>query len=69
MDVPTICFGFTLGFMTLTASKAAKQTFSIYRRKGNIFSLYLAMIWAEIVVNFAMSILTWLALRGDIKPR
>ncbi|OAG00646.1 uncharacterized protein CC84DRAFT_320513 [Paraphaeosphaeria sporulosa] len=66
MDVPTICFGFTLGFATLTISKAAKQTLSVMRRKNNKFSPYIFMIWIEIVVCLAMAIMSWLWIRGDL---
>lgn len=67
LDIPTICFGFTLGFMTLTASTVGKQTMSIYKRRGGAFSLYLFMIWVELVVCLAWAISAWLFLRGDIK--
>ncbi|KAF2687245.1 hypothetical protein K458DRAFT_295981 [Lentithecium fluviatile CBS 122367] len=67
MDVPTICFGFTLGFMVLTASKVGKQSISIYKRTRSIWSIYLFMIWAELVVSLAWAISAWLFLRGDIK--
>ncbi|KAJ4301199.1 hypothetical protein N0V90_003290 [Kalmusia sp. IMI 367209] len=69
MDIPTICFGFTLGFGTLTISKAGKQTLSVVRRKHGIWSPYLFMIWIEIIVCLAMAILSWLFVRGDIKPK
>ncbi|KAF2728660.1 hypothetical protein EJ04DRAFT_388979, partial [Polyplosphaeria fusca] len=68
MDIPTICFGFTLGFMVLTGSKIGKQTIAIYKRTHSIFSLYLWMIWIELIVNLAWSITAWLLLRGDVKP-
>ncbi|KAF2657773.1 hypothetical protein K491DRAFT_316510 [Lophiostoma macrostomum CBS 122681] len=66
MDVPTICFGFTLGFMVLTGSKVGKQTISVYKRTKSIWSIYLFMIWAELIVCLAWAISAWLFLRGDI---
>ncbi|KAF2469155.1 uncharacterized protein BDR25DRAFT_194695, partial [Lindgomyces ingoldianus] len=65
-DVPTICFGFTLGFLVLTGAKVGKQTISIYKRTGSLVSLYLFMIWMEIIVCLAWSVSAWLFLRGDI---
>ncbi|KAL1595900.1 hypothetical protein SLS60_009590 [Paraconiothyrium brasiliense] len=69
MDIPTICFGFTLGFATLTISKAGKQTLSVLRRKHNKFSPYVFMIWVEIVVCLAMAIMSWLWIRGDLPSK
>jgi hypothetical protein len=69
MDIPTICFGFTMGFMVLTGSKVGKQSLSIYKRTRSIFSLYLWMIWIELIVCLAWAITAWLYLRGDIPPR
>ncbi|KAF2186469.1 hypothetical protein K469DRAFT_706445 [Zopfia rhizophila CBS 207.26] len=68
MDIPTICFGFTLGFMVLTGSNVGKQSISIFRRTGSIFSLYLFMIWMELIVCLAWALSAWLFLRGDIPP-
>ncbi|KAH8676475.1 hypothetical protein BGZ60DRAFT_446762 [Tricladium varicosporioides] len=67
MDMVSICFGFSLAFCVLTGSKAARQTFGVYRRTHSLFNLYLWMIWAEGIVNFIMSIISWLFIRGNIR--
>jgi hypothetical protein len=67
MDMVSICFGFSLGFCVLTSSKAARQTFAVYRRTHSLRNLYLWMIWAEAIVNLVMAILSWLFIRGNIR--
>jgi hypothetical protein len=69
MDIPTICFGFTLGFMVLTGSKVGKQTLAVYKRTRSLWSIYIMMIWAEMAVCLAWAISAWVFLRGDIKGR
>jgi len=68
MDVPTIAFGFSLGFLVLTAMKAARQTIAIYKRTQRIWNAYSWMVWIEIVDNLVMTVYTWCYLRGNIKP-
>lgn len=68
-EIPTLCFGFTLGFAILTIGKAGSQTLSVLRRKHNKWSPYVLMIWVEILVCLAMAILSWLWVRGDIQPK
>lgn len=69
MDIPTICFGFTLGFMVLTGAKVSKQSISIWKRTKSIWNLYTFMIWVELLVCLAWAISAWLFLRGNIKGR
>ncbi|KAH6664021.1 hypothetical protein B0J14DRAFT_494014 [Halenospora varia] len=67
LDIVSICFGFSLGFCVLTGSKAARQTFAIYRRTHSLRNLYMWMIWTEVIVNLVIAILSWLFIRGDIR--
>ncbi|KAF2010638.1 hypothetical protein BU24DRAFT_400131 [Aaosphaeria arxii CBS 175.79] len=67
LDIPTICFGFTLGFLVHTGSKVGKQSISIYKRTHAIKNTYLILIWAELLSSLAWAIVAWLFLRGDIK--
>jgi len=66
MDIVSICFGFSLGFFVLTSMKAARQTFSIYRRTHSLLNFYAWMIWTEGLVNLIMAILSWFYIHGDI---
>jgi uncharacterized protein with PQ loop repeat len=55
--------------MVLTGSKVGKQTISVYKRTKSFWSIYLFMIWAELIVCLAWAISAWLFLRGDIQGR
>ncbi|KAG9756849.1 hypothetical protein KCU73_g4711, partial [Aureobasidium melanogenum] len=71
LTVASLCWGFTLGFGFLTTWKAMKQTTAMGHRYG--FSgiksnAYVWMIWAEITVCLAFSIVCWLYLRGIVAP-
>ncbi|KAK6073197.1 hypothetical protein SCUP234_08795 [Seiridium cupressi] len=71
LAIASLAWGFTLGFGWLTTWTAAKQTIAAYRRSGTrVFrNIYIWMIWGEITVCLAFSILCWLHLKGVIPPR
>ncbi|KAL0264409.1 hypothetical protein SLS55_000359 [Diplodia seriata] len=65
-----LAWGFTLGFGFLTVWTAIKQTRHVSKLHGasRLNSPYIWMIWGEISVCLAFSIICWLHLRGDIPP-
>lgn len=56
--------GFTLGFGFLTVWEAIKQT---VRNKDPRRSVYIYMIWGEIISNIGLGVMGWLLLNGVIK--
>ncbi|KAL2848412.1 hypothetical protein BJY01DRAFT_233975 [Aspergillus pseudoustus] len=70
MAVASIAWGFTLGFGWLTSWTAVKQTVNIYHRNGHhiLGNTYVWMIWLEIIVCLAFSIICWLYVRRVIPP-
>jgi len=60
-----IAFGFTLGFGYLTAWDAWKLTI---RHRQPLRSMFIWMVWGEIIANLAIAIVAWLFLEGVIKP-
>ncbi|KAL7276802.1 hypothetical protein RUND412_000188 [Rhizina undulata] len=63
ISVASICWGFTLGFGFLTTWEAVCQTL---RARAPLKSIYVWMIWGEIFVCLAFSIITWLHLYKDV---
>ncbi|OCK77459.1 hypothetical protein K432DRAFT_358577 [Lepidopterella palustris CBS 459.81] len=63
--VSCIAFGFTLGFGYLTAWDAWKMT---AKHRKPLRSMFIWMVWGELVVNLAIAIIAWLFLEGIIKP-
>ncbi|EOD51396.1 hypothetical protein UCRNP2_1819 [Neofusicoccum parvum UCRNP2] len=70
MNLASLTWGFTLGFGLLTTWTAMKQTYSAYDRHGwrKLNNPYIWMIWLEIAVCLAFSIICWMYLRGAIPP-
>ncbi|KAF2649543.1 hypothetical protein K491DRAFT_668773 [Lophiostoma macrostomum CBS 122681] len=68
MDIPSIAFGFTLGFFVLTGMKIARQSIAMYKRTKRIWNPYPLMCFGELFVNLIFAIITWLYLHGNI-PR
>lgn len=66
MNVASICWGFTLGFGFLTTWEAMRQTL---RARDPLRSTYVWMIWLELLVCLAFSIICWIHLDGGIPPR
>ncbi|KAI0602687.1 hypothetical protein F4775DRAFT_150225 [Biscogniauxia sp. FL1348] len=62
-QLASLAFGFTIGFGFLTVWEAFKQT---RRNKNPLRSVFIYMIWGEIVANIAIAIVGWLFLDGAI---
>lgn len=58
--------GFTLGFGVLTVWEAIKQTRAI---RSPLRSVYIYMVWGEILANLSIGIIAWLFLDGTVGPR
>ena len=69
MDIPSIAFGFTLGFFVLTGMKIARQTTAMYKRTKRLWNPYPWMCIGELVVNLIFAIITWLYLHGNVRKR
>ncbi|KAI1337603.1 hypothetical protein F5Y15DRAFT_425629 [Xylariaceae sp. FL0016] len=70
MVIASLAWGFTLGFGWLTIWTAIRQTWKAYQRNGKrvFHNVYIRMVWGEILVCLAFSIICWLHLRGQIPP-
>lgn len=70
MNLASLTWGFTLGFGLLTTWTAIKQTYQAYSKHGwrKLNNPYIWMIWLEIAVCLAFSIICWMYLRGVIPP-
>jgi MFS superfamily sulfate permease-like transporter len=58
--------GFTLGFGLLTVWEAIQQTMA---NKSPLRSVYIYMVWGEILANLFIGIIAWLFLNGTLGPR
>jgi hypothetical protein len=58
--------GFTLGFGVLCVWNAIQQTRAV---RSPLRSVYIFMVWGEIVANLAIGIIGWLFLDGALSPR
>ncbi|KAB5577811.1 hypothetical protein GE09DRAFT_1214021 [Coniochaeta sp. 2T2.1] len=65
IKVASLAAGFTLGFGFLTVWEAMKQT---RRNRNPLRSMYIYMIWGEILANVAIAIIGWLFLDGILGP-
>jgi formate/nitrite transporter FocA (FNT family) len=64
-QIAALAAGFTIGFGVLTVWEAIKQT----RRNHNpLRSVYIYMVWGEIVANLLIAIVGWLFLNGKLGP-
>lgn len=63
IQVAALAAGFTIGFGFLTVWEAMKQT---SRNRNPLRSLYIFMIWGEIIANVILGVLAWLFLDGTI---
>ncbi|GKT41478.1 uncharacterized protein ColSpa_01659 [Colletotrichum spaethianum] len=64
-QIASLAAGFTIGFGFLTVWEAIKQT---RRNRNPLRSIYIYMLWGEIVVNFVIAIIGWLFLDGVLGP-
>jgi hypothetical protein len=58
-QLAALAAGFTLGFGFLTVWEAVKQT---RRNRNPLRSMYIYMVWGEILVNVLIGIVGWLFL-------
>ncbi|ETS86718.1 hypothetical protein PFICI_00546 [Pestalotiopsis fici W106-1] len=61
----SIIWGFSLCSAMFSATKAARQSYSAYK-KGKLFTAYPIMIWSEWTASVTISIISWLFLKGSI---
>ncbi|KAH7144503.1 hypothetical protein B0J13DRAFT_525876 [Dactylonectria estremocensis] len=67
MNVASIIWGLTLGVTVFNCAKAFRQTkSSVHRRKR--LTIYVLMIWAEILSSSILGVMVWLYLRGIVGP-
>jgi uncharacterized membrane protein len=64
-QVAALAAGFTLGFGILTIWEAIKQT---QRNRNPLRSVYIYMVWGEIIVNVVIGIIAWLFLNDVLGP-
>ena len=64
LSLAAFAAGFTVGFGWLTTWEAIKQTRS---NKAPLRSLYIWMIWGELLANLTIAITGWLFLNGILK--
>jgi hypothetical protein len=64
-QLSALAAGFSLGFGVLTIWEAIKQT---RRNRSPLRSVYIYMIWGELVANFGIGIIAWLFLEGKLGP-
>jgi hypothetical protein len=64
-QLAALAAGFTLGFGLLTTWEAIKQT---RRNRNPLRSVYIYMVWGEILVNLIIAIIGWLFLNGVLGP-
>lgn len=65
IQVASLAAGFTLGFGFLTVWKAIQQT---VRNRRPWKSVYVYMIWGEIIANLAIGVIGWIFLDGLLSP-
>ncbi|KAJ9635443.1 hypothetical protein H2199_008446 [Coniosporium tulheliwenetii] len=63
--IACVAFGFTIGFGYLTAWDAWKIT---AKHRSPLRSLFIWMVWSEMLVNLVIAIVAFLFLEGHIKP-
>jgi hypothetical protein len=64
-QLAAVAAGFTIGFGFLTVWEAIQQTM---RNRNPLRSVYIYMVWLEIVGNIGIGVLGWLYLAGNIGP-
>ncbi|KAI5796422.1 hypothetical protein EDC01DRAFT_40783 [Geopyxis carbonaria] len=66
-EIALIVWGFTLGFLYLTAWKTWKQTSKMQWRK-RYMSTYVWLVWLEVFSNLCYAMSAWLYLMGRVEP-
>ncbi|KAH7127915.1 hypothetical protein B0J13DRAFT_453887 [Dactylonectria estremocensis] len=67
MLIACIAWGFSLGVLIFNCSKAIGQTTASYRRRKTL-TVYIALLWAEIISSLVLGVICWLYLREYIEP-
>lgn len=65
IQLSAVAAGFTIGFGFLTVWEAIKQT---RRNRNPLRSVYIYMIWGEILANITIGVIGWVFLDGIIGP-
>jgi hypothetical protein len=65
VQLSALAAGFTIGFGFLTVWEAIKQT---RRNRNPLRSVYIYMVWGEILANIAIGVIGWIFLDGIIGP-
>lgn len=63
-QVASLAAGFTIGYGILTVWTAIQQTMMV---KSPLRSVYMYMVWGEILSNMIIAVIAWLFLDGSIK--
>ncbi|KAJ4368498.1 hypothetical protein N0V86_009403 [Didymella sp. IMI 355093] len=64
-QLAAVAAGFTIGFGFLTVWEAIQQTM---RNRNPLRSVYIYMLWGEILVNVCIGVVGWLFLTGTLGP-
>ncbi|KAJ4322246.1 hypothetical protein N0V94_002476 [Neodidymelliopsis sp. IMI 364377] len=64
-QLAAVAAGFTIGFGFLTVWEAIQQT---RRNRNPLRSVYIYMVWGEIIVNVCIGVVGWLFLTGTLGP-
>ncbi|CAI6339291.1 unnamed protein product [Periconia digitata] len=64
-QIAALAAGFSLGYGVLTVWEAIKQT---RRNRNPLRSVYIYMIWGELLANISIGVLGWLFLQGIFGP-
>ncbi|KAF3050595.1 hypothetical protein E8E11_008840 [Didymella keratinophila] len=64
-QLAAVAAGFTIGFGFLTVWEAIQQT---RRNRNPLRSIYIYMLWGEILVNVCIGVVGWLFLTGTLGP-
>lgn len=66
--IAAMTLGFTLGFGLLTCVKAAIRTKIAWNRSRRA-TIYIVMVWGEIIVSLLFGLLGWLDIESIVGPR
>ena len=64
-QLAAVAAGFTIGFGFLTVWEAIQQT---RRNRNPLRSVYIYMLWGEILVNVCIGVVGWLFLNCTLGP-
>ncbi|KAL0263675.1 hypothetical protein SLS55_002656 [Diplodia seriata] len=67
LAVVSLVWGFSLGWSIFAAGTALRQTLQMRRRRKHL-TVYIAMVWAELVASFIIGFFGWFFMMGMIPP-